>query len=93
VNGLSFFGLVVDCFHLRDLSSNHLSGSLPTTIGDLANITYMFENISQFDEFLSKESIFRNFGSNILRGTIPSSIGLLSNLLSLYECERFILGD
>ena len=52
-----------------DLSSNQLTGNIPSTIGSIGNPIYLF--------------IYLNFSNNKLSGDIPSSFGNIANLYSL----------
>jgi serine/threonine protein kinase len=74
---------------LLDISSNSISGSIPTTFGGLVNLEYLSinENIltnSIPSEFgLMVDLIAINIGYNDLNGTIPDELGNLVDLLSL----------
>jgi hypothetical protein len=80
----------------RNLSNNKLSGTIPTQIGSLTNLTELFVPLPfrMSSVFLREESnngfslLFnlrhRHLGSNRLSGTIPTQIGSLTKLTSLF---------
>jgi len=77
------------------MEGNQLSGTIPSTIGSLTNLKYLYDCNSLFiltshpsqipnSSFVSTISYLY---SNQLLGTIPSTIGSLINLLELYEYQ------
>jgi hypothetical protein len=84
---------------------NHLSGSIPTEIGVLTELTYL--NLSKYDGCLrsfraqiasglsshvkTALSPFRFIGSNYLSGSLPTEIGILLDL-ELLDLGRYSLG-
>ena len=74
---------------LSDLYNNQLSGAIPTSLGNLTSLRYMYGHgapiwlahglLTFQDTYVSRELY-----NNQLSGTIPSSIGYLPALLDLY---------
>ncbi len=68
---------------------NNLSGTIPTEIGNLANLTYLDLEYNQLTGTIPPEIgnltnlIYLDLASNRLTGTIPPEIGNLTNLKSL----------
>ena len=74
------------------LTSNKLSGTIPTTIGSLTNLLDLYEihpsswkKIEVTDCSVGYDYGTRELFFNQLSGTIPSTIGSLTNLQFLYE--------
>ena len=84
-----------------DLPYNNLSGTIPTSIGDLPNLTMvdLFANSgltgsipTEIGTLLQLETLKLGYGGN-LSGTIPSSLGNLSNLLYLALDDNQLTGS
>ena len=82
----------------RDLSANQLSGTIPSSIGNLTKVQSLYvPSCIQFHQqthislTLSTICMFRYLSQNQLSGTIPSSIGNLAQLQTLYvhSCFQF----
>ena len=87
----------------RALSSNQLSGTIPSSIGNLAQLIALYDlsffqshqqthiKLTQTSLILFCVIMFRSLYSNQLSGKIPSSIGNLAQLLVLYvhSCFQF----
>ena len=73
-----------------DLSSNRLSGSIPSELGSLSKLTYLSLHDNELSGSIPSElGSLSNLTSlylsgNELSGPIPSSLGNLSNLTSLH---------
>ena len=91
-------------FFFRWLNDNLLSGAIPSSIGNLVQLTWLYvDSFFQFHQqspsklILSTQTslfiviLFRDLSSNLLTGTIPSSIGNLTQLQWLYvhSCFQF----
>jgi Leucine-rich repeat (LRR) protein len=81
-----------------DLHSDNLSGTIPSSIGDLTNLTYLdLENNQLSGSIPSSIGNLPNlltldFNENNLTGSIPSSIGDLSELRNLFLEDNELLG-
>jgi hypothetical protein len=69
-----------------DVGGTGLKGVIPTELGLMSNLKWLFLNTNQFTSTIPTElGLLSNlellgFGSNFLNGTIPTELGLLSNL-------------
>ena len=70
---------------LRVLDTNELSGTIPSQIGKLTSLMYLYDLL--WTNLISSFWVFRYLYSNELSGTIPSQIGNLTPLLELYDCD------
>jgi len=79
----------------RSLFKNQLSGTIPSSIGSLVNLQYLYVNpIPTYKQSMRSNHyqqaehyahiLNRDLYLNYLSGTIPSSIGFLVNLSELY---------
>ena len=81
-------------FNNRWLSTNDLTGSIPSELGNLSNLTYLYVSLLPhicslsfvvlFLVFLNHNFNNRQLSTNDLTGSIPSELGMLSNLANLY---------
>lgn len=70
----------------RRLDTNDISGSIPSTVGNLTNLKTMCDHfIIDFYEFLVIVILIRQLHDNKLNGSIPASIGNLTNLYYLFD--------
>lgn len=79
----------------RSLSLNHLSGTIPSSIGNLKDLNTLFvfssnDNIIFSRIFICGFHVYRDMGVNLLNGTIPSTVGNLVNLEEMYGTEKRI---
>lgn len=88
-NPCSFFGVECDGSHVSilSLSSNGLSGTIPSTIGQLTSLTSLYlgdnELIGTIPSTIGQLSLnlfALSLSNNQLSGTIPQTIGQLSSL-------------
>ena len=81
-----------------DLNDNQLSGTIPTQLGNLANLEKLLLTRNQLTGTIPAElaSLTRleilAFGGNQLTGTIPAWLGSLANLEELYLWENELTG-
>jgi len=71
----------------RDLDTNQLNGTIPTEIGKLTSLTYLFVYIYQFASFLLCLTSFffdRDLDTNQITGAIPTELGNLILLTDLF---------
>ena len=78
----------------RQLQSNGLTGSIPSELGNLSSVTFLYVSLLPhicffsflllFLVFLNHNSNNRRLYSNDLTGSIPSELGMLSALVQLY---------
>ena len=80
--------MIVD---FRDLSSNSLTGEIPTQLGSLTNLNWLYGiwHISFFHHFILVIVDFRYLPWNNLAGEIPTELGHLTNLYYLYNIFIF----
>ena len=79
----------IDPFHdvdimTRCLHSNHLNGTIPSSLGNLTNLAWLYVCCSCTWCWCS-----RDLHSNQLTGSIPPSLGNLTNLQFLYDFGYF----
>ncbi|XP_077249503.1 uncharacterized protein LOC143889196 [Tasmannia lanceolata] len=73
-----------------DLSNNALSGTIPSTLGNLSNLVTLYLHSNKLSGTIPKEiANLKNMADlrisyNILTGSIPSTIGNLTNLVRFY---------
>ncbi|KAJ3682451.1 hypothetical protein LUZ60_015024 [Juncus effusus] len=84
---------------ILNLSSNHLSGAIPSTAGLLSKLTHLDLSVNQFPDFmplqicsLSKLS-YMDVSQNQLTGPIPTSVGNLTKLEAFYLYHNKISGS
>ncbi|KAG7964606.1 hypothetical protein I3843_09G178800 [Carya illinoinensis] len=82
-----------------DLSWNMLVGPIPSTIGHLTNLKYLFLSQNKINGSIPpeigmlKDLTYLSLTSNMLVGPIPSTIGHLTNLESLFLTDNKINGS
>lgn len=72
-----------------DFFSSTLSGTIPSSIGELTNLVYLYVLRSAAPGLNRMKKKTRSFGGNSLSETIPSSIVQLTSLTYLYAACRF----
>ena len=81
------------------LSSNELTGEIPSKIGNLINLTSLDLDNNELTGSIPSEMgnltnlSYLNLGQNGLTGSIPSEIGDLGNLLTLYLSNNQLSGE
>jgi len=93
------------CFDRSSLESNQLSGTIPSSIGLLTNLQYLYDNdqcvhwwITNSFEYQDIHPVSwchhdRLLDGNQFMGTIPTTFASLTNLQFLYETLTFSLNE
>ena len=83
-----------------DLSSNELSGNIPSSLGNLSKLTTLDLSGNDFSGEipsslgnLSKLTTLNNLSQNKFTGKVPSSLGNLLNLTELILCANNFVGE
>jgi len=98
----TWFGVICDAGQTTvqslNLSSNHLSGSIPTSLGNLTNLVWLFLSSNQLTGSIPTELGNLTYieglslSSNQLTGSIPASLGNLTKLVWLFLSSNQLTG-
>jgi len=82
-----------------DLPENNLSGMIPSELGNLTNLTWLYLNDNQLTGSIPYEIgnltnlRYLSLRNNQLTGSVPPEIGNLTNLVSLYLYDNQLTGS